>query len=142
MQAAVGTNDPRFGLMRGETRRLKILLVEDSEDIRLMLKRLLEMSGYDVTEAVNGEQAVQRAEMMLPDVILMDLSLPRIDGLTATRRIRRMPNLKGTPIIVITAHESADFQAAALASGCNEYVNKPIDFVELERLIKRFTRRH
>jgi CheY-like chemotaxis protein len=125
--------------MRGEAHRLKILLVEDSEDNRLMLKRLLEMSGYEVVEAVNGEQAVQRAKTLRPDVILMDLSLPRIDGLTATRRIRNMPHLKKVPIIAITAHMSADFQTAAFASGCNEYMNKPIDFGHLESLLKRFT---
>jgi two-component system, cell cycle response regulator DivK len=122
--------------------RPQILLVEDSEDNRLMMKRLLEMSGYDVCEAVNGEQAVQKAQNIFPDLILMDLSLPRIDGLAASRLIRALPGLKKVPIIVISAHDTSDFHAEALASGCNEYVTKPIDFGQLELLLKRLVPRH
>jgi len=123
--------------MPRERRRLRVLLVEDSEDNRFMMKRLLEMSGYEVAEAVNGEQAVNTAQSITPDLILMDLSLPRVDGLAATRRIRRLPNLIKVPIVVVSAHDSADFHAEALASGCNEYVTKPIDFGQLEGLLKR-----
>jgi CheY-like chemotaxis protein len=123
--------------MHKQYHRPKILLVEDSEDNRLMMKRLLEMSGYDVWEAVNGEQAVQKAKNLNPDLILMDLSLPRIDGLAATRLIRAMPPLKRVPIVVVSAHDTSDFHAEALASGCNEYVTKPIDFGQLELLLKR-----
>jgi CheY-like chemotaxis protein len=115
----------------------KILLVEDSEDNRLMMKRLLEMSGYEVVEAVNGEQAVNFAKQDPPDLILMDLSLPRVDGLAASRRIRNLPQLKEVPIVVVSAHDSADFHAEALAAGCNEYVTKPIDFGQLEVLLRR-----
>lgn len=118
-------------------RRPRVLLVEDSEDNRLMMKRLVEMSGYEVIEAVNGEQAVEIAQITVPDLILMDLSLPKVDGLAASRRIRRMPALKGVPIIVVSAHDTADFHSEALASGCNEYVTKPIDFGQLELLLKR-----
>jgi CheY-like chemotaxis protein len=123
--------------MQKQYHRPKILLVEDSEDNRLMMKRLLEMSGYDVSEAVNGEQAVQKAKNLHPDLILMDLSLPRIDGLAATRLIRAMPPLKRVPIVVVSAHDTSDFHAEALASGCNEYVTKPIDFGQLELLLKK-----
>jgi len=123
--------------MQKQYHRPKILLVEDSEDNRLMMKRLLEMSGYDVCEAVNGEQAVQKAKNLHPDLILMDLSLPRIDGLAATRLIRAMPPLKRVPIVVVSAHDTSDFHAEALASGCNEYVTKPIDFGQLELLLKK-----
>ncbi len=115
----------------------RILLVEDSEDNRFMMKRLLEMSGYEVLEADNGELAVNMAQVMRPDLILMDLSLPRVDGLAATRRIRKLPALKDVPIVVVSAHDTADFHADALASGCNEYVTKPIDFGQLEVLLKR-----
>jgi len=128
--------------MQTEHRRPKILLVEDSEDNRLMLKRLLEMSGYEVMEAVNGEQAVVQAQNISPDLILMDLSLPRVDGLAATRRIRRLPALKKVPIVVVSAHDTADFHAEALASGCNDYVTKPIDFGQLELLLKRLAPQH
>ena len=123
--------------MHRDYRRPRVLLVEDSEDNRFMMKRLLEMSGYEVIEAVNGEQAVNSAQTMSPDLILMDLSLPRVDGLAATRRIRRLASLKDVPIVVVSAHDTADFHAEALASGCNEYVTKPIDFGQLELLLKR-----
>jgi two-component system cell cycle response regulator DivK len=120
-----------------ENSRMRILLVEDSEDNRFMMKRLLEMSGYEVVEASNGEQAVNMARLIQPDLILMDLSLPKVDGLAATRRIRQFPALKNVPVVVVSAHDTADFHAEALASGCNEYVTKPIDFGQLEVLLKR-----
>lgn len=134
---AVGIQKLGSQQMHSEHHRPKILIVEDSEDNRMMMKRLLEMSGYDVLEAVNGEQAVQKAESLSPDLILMDLSLPRVDGLAATRLIRAIPGLKNVPIIVVSAHDTSDFHSEALASGCNEYVTKPIDFGELELLLKR-----
>jgi CheY-like chemotaxis protein len=123
--------------MHREFRRPRVLLVEDSEDNRMMMKRLLEMGGYEVIEAVNGKQAVNTAQARRPDLILMDLSLPMMDGLAATRRIRGLPALRDVPIVVVSAHDSADFHAEALASGCNEYVTKPIDFGQLELLLKR-----
>jgi two-component system, cell cycle response regulator DivK len=113
-----------------------VLLVEDYEDNRVMMKQLLEMSGYRVFEATNGDQAIKMARIEIPDLILMDLSLPRVDGLSATRQIRAVPYLKHIPIIAVSAHDSADFHAEALASGCNEYVTKPIDFGELEDVIR------
>lgn len=142
MQTAVRVNNSGPGQMQAEYRRPKILVVEDSEDNRAMMKRLLEMSGYDVWEAVNGEQAVQKAQNVNPDLILMDLSLPRIDGLAASRLIRALPGLTKVPIIVVSAHDTSDFHAEALASGCNEYVTKPIDFGQLEMLLKRLAPSH
>ncbi|HVF27187.1 MAG TPA: response regulator [Pyrinomonadaceae bacterium] len=121
-----------------ETRpKRTVLLVEDFEDNRFMMRRLLEMSGYQVVEAVNGQEAVDISQRELPDLILMDLSLPLLDGLTATRRIRTRPELEKVPIVAVSAHDTADFHAEALAAGCNEYVTKPIDFDELEGLLKR-----
>ena len=114
-----------------------ILVVEDFEDNRFMMRRLLEMSGYRVVEAVNGEQAVESAEREQPDLILMDLSLPKLDGLAATRRIRNQGGAKRVPIVAVSAHDTTDFHADALAAGCNEYVTKPIDFDELETLLKK-----
>jgi CheY-like chemotaxis protein len=113
----------------------QVLLVEDTEDNRFMMKRLLEMTGYDVVEARNGQEAVQLANQIRPDLILMDLSLPIIDGLAATRQIRNIPELRAVPIIAVSAHDTADFHAEALAAGCNSYITKPIDFGELERLL-------
>ena len=116
---------------------LTVLVVEDFEDNRFMMRRLLEMSGYRVVEAVNGQQAVELAGTEHPDVILMDLSLPMLDGLAATRRIRERAGHTRVPIIAVSAHDSADFHAEALAAGCNEYVTKPIDFDQLVKLLER-----
>jgi len=114
---------------------LTVLLVEDTEDNRFMMRRLLEMAGYHVIEAMNGEEAVKLAKTGSPRLILMDLSLPVIDGLAATRLIRKLPELESVPIIAVSAHDTSDFQSEAIEAGCNSYVTKPIDFNELEELI-------
>ena len=114
-----------------------VMVVEDFEDNRFMMRRLLEMSGYRVLEAVNGEEAVELAYRERPQLILMDLSLPQLDGLAATRRIRQYPDMKDVPIVAVSAHDTADFHADALAAGCNDYVTKPIDFDQLEALLSR-----
>jgi two-component system cell cycle response regulator DivK len=112
-----------------------VLLVEDTEDNRFMMRRLLEMTGYRVVEAMNGEEAVKLAKAEEPQLILMDLSLPVIDGLAATRLIRKLPHFALTPIIAVSAHDTSDFQSEAIQAGCNRYITKPIDFNELEELI-------
>ena len=114
------------------------LLVEDFEDSRFMMRRLLEMSGFDVVEASDGEQAVELAVQKQPALILMDLSLPKLDGLAATRQIRRHEGLGNTPIVAISAHDSIESRTEALEAGCDEYVTKPIDFDQLGELVKRF----
>ena len=121
--------------MKKKAEPLTVLLVEDTEDNRFMMRRLLEMTGYRVVEAMNGEEAVKLAKSELPQIILMDLSLPVIDGLAATRLIRKLPNLESIPIIAVSAHDTSDFQSEAIQAGCNSYVTKPIDFNELEELI-------
>lgn len=121
--------------MKKQDEQAKVLLVEDTEDNRFMMRRLLEMSGYQVVEATNGEEAVKVARNESPRLILMDLSLPVIDGLAATRLIRKLPHCQKTPIIAVSAHDSSDFQVDALNAGCNSYITKPIDFNELEDLI-------
>ncbi|HEX8144969.1 MAG TPA: response regulator [Pyrinomonadaceae bacterium] len=114
-----------------------IMVVEDFEDNRFMMRRLLEMSGYHVLEAVNGQEAVEIARRERPSLILMDLSLPLLDGLAATRRIRQEASLRDVPIVAVSAHDTADFHADALAAGCNDYVTKPIDFDQLEALLEK-----
>jgi two-component system cell cycle response regulator DivK len=114
-----------------------VLLVEDTEDNRHMMRKLLELSGYRVIEAINGEEAVRAAMDVRPSIILMDLSLPVIDGLAATRRIRTFPGLDAVPIVAVSAHDTADFHAEALAAGCNAYITKPIDYPELEEIVGR-----
>ncbi|HEX5876089.1 MAG TPA: response regulator [Pyrinomonadaceae bacterium] len=121
--------------MKEQDKSLTVLLVEDTEDNRFMMRRLLEMTGYRVVEALNGEEAVRLAEQETPELILMDLSLPVLDGLAATRLIRKLPQLASTPIIAVSAHDTSDFQSEAIRAGCNNYVSKPIDFSELEALI-------
>lgn len=123
--------------MDDEKNGVTVLLVEDTEDNRFMMRRLLEMTGYRVVEAMNGEEAVRLADVECPRLILMDLSLPVIDGLAATRLIRKLPGCVNTPIVAVSAHDSSDFQSDALAAGCNSYITKPIDFAELEVLIEQ-----
>ena len=123
--------------MQTSEQNSSILLVEDTEDNRFMMRRLLEMSGYEVIEATNGEEAVRLAQSERPSLILMDLSLPIIDGLAATRAIRKLAGFAKVPIVAVSAHDTADFQADALSAGCDSYITKPIDFSELEILIAR-----
>jgi CheY-like chemotaxis protein len=119
-----------------DPRKQTVMVVEDFEDNRFMMRRLLEMSGYNVIEATNGEEAIDVALRELPEIILMDLSLPRVDGLAATRRMRQHDELRNIPIVAVSAHDTTDFHAEALAAGCNDYVTKPIDFDELDALLK------
>ncbi len=114
------------------------LLVEDFEDSRFMMRRLLEMAGYAVIEASDGEQAVEMAIREQPELILMDLSLPKLDGLAATRQIRQNKDSANTPIVAISAHDSPESRTEALAAGCDEYVTKPIDFDQLGEVLKYF----
>jgi two-component system, cell cycle response regulator DivK len=127
--------------MKEQAEPQTVLLVEDTEDNRFMMRRLLEMTGYRVVEAMNGEEAVKLARTESPSLILMDLSLPVIDGLAATRLIRKLPDLKSTPIIAVSAHDTSDFQSEAIEAGCNTYVTKPIDFAELEELIAKLLKK-
>lgn len=123
--------------MQSQDQTVTVLLVEDTEDNRYMMRRLLEMAGYNVVEATNGEEAVRLAASERPQLILMDLSLPVIDGLAATRAIRKLDGLEKVPIVAVSAHASADFQTEALAAGCDAYITKPIDFSQLEQIIAR-----
>jgi CheY-like chemotaxis protein len=118
------------------------LVVEDFEDSRFMMRRLLEMAGYDVVEASDGQQAVELAVQERPALILMDLSLPKLDGLAATRLIRQHRDVSKIPIIAVSAHDSPESRSEALEAGCDEYVTKPIDFDQLYTLLKRFLPSH
>jgi two-component system cell cycle response regulator DivK len=110
----------------------KILLVEDNEMNRDMLSRRLTKRGFTVTIAVDGQEGIARALADSYDLILMDLSLPEIDGCAATRRLRAEPQTSRTPIIALTAHAMAGDRERALEAGCDDYDTKP---VELERLL-------
>lgn len=116
-------------------RDLKVLVVEDVEDTRLFMRLELERHGFIVFEAADGSSAVQLASEENPDVILMDLSLPVMDGFAAARLIRKNPELKDVPIIAVTAHQETDFRSGAKDSGFDAYVTKPIDINWLKELI-------
>ena len=109
----------------------KILLVEDNEMNRDMLSRRLARRGYEVVIATDGAQAVAMAESEAPALILMDMSLPVLDGWEATRRIKANPALRAIPIIALTAHAMAGDKAKALEAGCDDYHPKPVDFPAL-----------
>lgn len=118
-----------------DSKDVKILVVEDFEDTRLFLRLALEDHGFIVFEAENGEVAVQNANRDKPDVVLMDLTMPRMDGFAAAKAMRQNEQLKNVPIIAITAHHETDFRSDAKASGFDAYVTKPIDVIWLKELI-------
>ncbi len=109
----------------------KILLVEDNEMNRDMLSRRLIKKGYEVVMAMDGEQAIEMARSEAPDLILMDISLPGLDGWEATRRLKAMPETQAIPIIALTAHAMAGDREKCLEAGCNDYDTKPVEFPRL-----------
>lgn len=108
-----------------------LLLVEDNEMNRDMLSRRLQRKGYEVLIAVDGAQGITLAQDKLPDLILMDMSLPILDGWEATRQIKANPQTHHIPIIALTAHAMAGDRDKSLEAGCNEYETKPVDFSRL-----------
>jgi two-component system cell cycle response regulator DivK len=112
-----------------------VLVVEDHEDTRFILRTVLERSGCRVVEAADGFEAVEMAGREQPDLILMDGSLPRLGGLAATRLIRQDTLLQEVLIVALSGWATPSFHAAALAAGCNECLDKPIDFKRLKSLL-------
>jgi len=116
-----------------------VLVADDSDDIRQVLKRALVIDGYDVVEASNGVEAIEIARQRCPDLILMDLNMPKLDGLAATEKIRE---LKGkceyVPIIAMTAFDIYGMKEAALQAGCNAYMDKPLDLARLEKMLRDY----
>jgi len=112
----------------------KILLIEDNEMNRDMLSRRLQKNDYEVVTAVDGEEGVAKAQAESPALILMDLSLPGIDGWEATRRLKAAPQTQKIPVIALTAHAMSDDRDKALAAGCDDFDTKPI---ELPRLLSK-----
>lgn len=116
----------------------RILLVEDNAFNADMLSRRLKRLGYTVVVAEDGLLAIERATHERPDLILMDVSLPNIDGLEATRRLKAEPATQAIPVIVLTAHAMMSDRQAALDAGCDEFETKPVEFTRLVDKIKRF----
>ena len=115
----------------------KVLIVEDYEDTREFMKILLESYGYKVIEAADGIEAIDRVKQYHPDLILMDISLPVVDGLTATRAIREFDADSKVPIIAVTAF-GKNYYKKAIEAGCNDLIDKPVDFDSLEPILKSY----
>jgi two-component system, cell cycle response regulator DivK len=113
-----------------------ILVADDSDDTRQMLRTLLGMKGYRVIEASDGEQAVQATQHEAPDLVLLDLELPRLNGLSVIRRLRKELNLTEVPVVVITGYDK-HFETA-VAAGCDDYLLKPIDFDRLDAILNYY----
>ncbi|HEY0760774.1 MAG TPA: response regulator [Pyrinomonadaceae bacterium] len=124
--------------MTQETSARTIMVVEDYDDTRLLLKKGLEGMGYSVLEASNGQEAVEISDREHPDLILMDLDLPILDGILATQLIRQQKEMHGVPIVAVTAYPMSYTHVKAFAEGCDEYMAKPIDMTELARLVNRY----
>lgn len=116
----------------------KILLVEDNELNRDMLSRRLQRKGFEVVEALDGEEGLAKAKSESPDLILMDMSLPVLDGWEATRRLKADESLKSIPVVALTAHAMADDRQKALDAGCDDYDTKPVELKRLLRKIEAF----
>ena len=109
----------------------KILYVEDNEDNVYMLRARLRRAGFEVAVATDGDQGVAMAASEAPDLIVMDLSLPVLDGWEATRRLKGAPDTRAIPIIALSAHAMEGDRAKAIAAGCDDYYTKPVDFPRL-----------
>ncbi|HJX93892.1 MAG TPA: response regulator [Pyrinomonadaceae bacterium] len=129
------TSDRRTTTSATSTLRT-ILVVDDFDDTRLLLRIWLERRGFRVVEAENGLEAIRRATSETPDLIIMDMEMPRLDGLSATRRIREVPSLSKIPIVAVSAYGADQFRELALATGCDEYVSTPFEPTTLETIIR------
>ena len=113
-----------------------ILVAEDNLDSREMLEVLLEMKGYDVVSVADGHRAIEVAVQKVPDLILIDLELPGLNGLSVAKELRLHPELRVVPIIIISGHDPAKYRTDALSAGCDDYLPKPIDFDRLDQILR------
>ena len=118
----------------------KLLVVEDNEINRDMMVRRLQRRGYTMVTAVDGQQGVDMARSEKPDLILMDMSLPVLDGWEATRQIKKDEGLKNIPVVGLTAHAMVGDREQALQAGCDDYATKPVEFDKLIELINRLVK--
>lgn len=118
-------------------RRPLVLVVEDHEDTRFMLRVILEQEGYAILEVADGLEAVEIAVREQPDLVLMDGTLPGLDGLSATRRIREHETLRDMPVVALSGHAEPEFQDVARAAGCAASITKPLDLDELRDTLQR-----
>lgn len=118
-------------------RKYRILIAEDFEDNRIALKLMLKMAGFDPLEAEDGQRAVELVRQQAPDLVLMDISLPILDGLQATRAIRAEAAFQQLPIIIVSAYDTEETRAQARQAGGTDYISKPIEFDNLKSIILR-----
>ncbi len=118
---------------------MRVLLVEDHEEIWDFLSRRLKRRGFDVTVATDGQAGVDRARADLPDIVLLDMNLPVLDGWSAARLLKAEPATAGIPIIALTAHAMSGDREKAVAAGCDDYHPKPVDFSKLLQQIEALT---
>ena len=119
----------------------RILYIEDNPENRLLMRRVLMAEGYVVEEAVDGNSGLQKAAESPPDLILMDINLPEIDGYEVTARLKQLPNMVGVPIIAVTANVMKGDREKTLAAGCDGYIQKPIDIDLLPSQIESFLKK-
>ncbi len=119
----------------------RILYIEDNPENRMLMRRVLMAEGYIVEEAVDGQSGMQKAAESPPDLILMDINLPEIDGYEVTARLKQLPNMLGVPIIAVTANVMKGDREKTLAAGCDGYIQKPIDIDLLPSQIESFLKK-
>ncbi len=120
----------------------RILYIEDNSENRLLVRRVLSAEGYQLIEAADGPSGLRVAEEIAPDLILMDINLPDVDGYEVTSRIRSLPHLARVPIVAMTANVMKGDREKSLAAGCDGYIQKPIDIDLLPEQIAKFLSRH
>lgn len=116
----------------------KILVVDDNQDNRELVVKILKSRGYQMIEAIDGEEALEKAFAEKPDLILMDISIPKINGYEVTRRLKSRADFKDTPIIALTAHAMKGDREKAIEAGCEGYISKPFNIHELPDQIKTY----
>jgi CheY-like chemotaxis protein len=126
------------GAQRAPRTRPLVLVTDDHEDTRSLISTILELCGCAVIEASDGEEAVRLAESATPDLILMDAGLPRVDGIDATRRIRRMGQTGRVPIVFVSGHAEPSYRVVALEAGCDEYLVKPFRMKQLRGVLEKY----
>ncbi len=117
---------------------IKVLVVEDNQDNMTLIVDVLDSMGYATIEAKDGQEGLEKARSDAPDLILMDLSLPRMDGWTATRHIKADPALRSIPVIALTAHAMVGDRERAMEAGCDDYVTKPISITDLMEKLSQY----
>lgn len=138
METLATMNMNNHPIFNTEQRRKKILLVDDSETMLMMEKMILGKKPYNLVFARNGLEAVQQAQKEKPDLILMDVVMPKMDGITACHEIRALQEVNGTPIILLTTRGEEECVESGFQNGCSDYLTKPINSVELLSTVKHY----